>query len=125
MLDTGAPELIVDPDFAKDAHVPLTSPNGPPGRAGTAVFGRVAKFSLPGLEVADVPAMLLPTKGLAPLARKKRLAGVIGTEFLSHFRFTLDYAHDRLVLEPHDAPSRTGGVTAEVPFWFVGDHFLL
>src|SRR5205814_8180071 len=55
----------------------------------------------------------------------KRLAGVIGTEFLSHFRPTIDYVHDRLILEPHDAPARTGGPIAEIPFWFVGDHFLL
>jgi hypothetical protein len=69
--------------------------------------------------------MMLNTKALMVLARKKRLAGVIGTEFLSHFRFTLDYVHDRLVLEPHDAPPRTGSAVAEIPFWFVGDHFLL
>jgi hypothetical protein len=125
LLDTGAPELILDPDFAKDAHVPLTSPSGPPAGPGSAVFGRVSKFILPGVEMDDVPAMMLNTKALMVLARKKRLAGVIGTEFLSHFRFTLDYVHDRLVLEPHDAPPRTGSAVAEIPFWFVGDHFLL
>jgi hypothetical protein len=123
LLDTGAPELILDPEFAKDAHVPLTASGAPAGPA-SAVFGRVARFILPGVEMDDVPAMMLNTKALMVLARKKRLAGIIGTEFLSHFRFTLDYVHDRLILEPNDAP-RTGGVTAEIPFWFVGDHFLL
>jgi hypothetical protein len=123
LLDTGAPELILDPEFAKDAHVPFTSSGAP--APGSAVFGRVAKFTLPGVEMDDVPAMMLNTRALTVLARKKRLAGVIGTEFLSHFRFTLDYVHDRLILEPHDAPPRTGAVAADVPFWFVGDHFLL
>jgi len=125
LLDTGAPELILDPDFAKDAHVPMTTPAGPSGGAGSPVFGRVAKVILPGVEVDDVPAMMLNTRALMVLARQKRLAGVIGTEFLSHFRFTLDYVHDRLILEPHDAPPRSGGAVAEIPFWFLGDHFLL
>jgi len=126
LLDTGAPELILDPEFAKAAHVPLTSPPaGASGGAGSAVFGRVAKFVLPGVEVDDVPAMMLNTRAFLPLSREKRLAGVIGTEFLSHFRFTLDYPHDRLVLEPQDSAPKSSGVIAEIPFWFVGDHFLL
>jgi len=125
LLDTGAPELIVDPEFARDAHITMTSPSGSPGSRATAVFGRVAKFVLPGVEMDDVPAMLLNTRGLMPLARRKRLAGVIGTEFLSHFRFTLDYVHDRMILEPHDAARRIGSTIAEIPFWFVGDHFLV
>lgn len=124
LLDTGAPELILDPEFAKAAQVPMTSQSGSPSGAGSAVFGRVAKFILPGVEVDDVPAMMVDTRALMPFARQKRLAGVIGTEFLSHFRFTLDYVHDRLILEPHDAPAKTGAI-AEIPFWFVGDHFLL
>ena len=125
LLDTGAPELILDPDFAKDAQLPLTTTGGAPPAPGSAVFGRVAKFILPGVEVDDVPAMLLNTKGLMAVARRKRLAGVIGTEFLSHFRFTLDYVHDRLILDPHNSTPRAGAALAEIPFWFVGDHFLL
>ena len=125
LLDTGAPELIVDPDFAKDAHVPMTPSAAPSGGPGSAVFGRVAKLILPGVEVDDVPAMMLNTRGLTLLARKKRLAGVIGTELLSHFRSTLDYVHDRLILEPRDTPPRNAGAVAQIPFWFLGDHFLV
>ncbi|HLY06867.1 MAG TPA: aspartyl protease family protein [Rhizomicrobium sp.] len=124
LIDTGAPEMILDPEFARDAHVPMTSPAGPPG-AGTTVFGRVAKVILPGVEVDDVPAMMMDTRALMAFSRRKRLAGVIGTEFLSHFRFTLDYPHDRLILEPHDSPLRTGASIAQIPLWFIGDHFLL
>src|SRR5215469_152714 len=118
LLDTGAPELILDADFAKDAHVPMTTPGGAPG-ARTDVFGHVAKVILPGVEMDDVPAMMMDTRALMPFTRQKRLAGVIGTEFLSHFRFTLDYVHDRLILEPHDSTPRTGATIAEIPFWFV------
>jgi hypothetical protein len=125
LIDTGAPEVILDPEFALAAHVPMTSPAQSPGRAASGIFGRVPKFVLPGVEMDDIPAMMLSTRGMAPLVRQKRLAGIIGTEFLSHFRFTLDYVHDRLVLEPRDAPPERGHAIAEIPFWFAGDHFLL
>ncbi len=125
LVDTGAPEIILDPEFALYAHV--QSSGGKSAAAGRAAisFGRIAQFAFPGLETDDVPAMLLSTRGLSMFARNKRIAGVIGTEFLAHFRTTIDYVHDRLVLEPRDAPAHAGGSIAEVPFWLVGDHFLL
>jgi hypothetical protein len=123
LIDTGAPEIILDPEFATYAHVQATTPAK--GGRPSVNFGRIGQLVLPGLETDDVPAMLLSTRGLTMFARNKRIAGVIGTEFLSHFRTTIDYVHDKLILEPHDAPARTGSVIAEVPFWYVGDHFLM
>jgi hypothetical protein len=129
IIDTGAPEIILDPDFALYAHVQTTAgqtKGAPAGeRTASIKFGRISQFALARLETDDVPAMLLSTRGFGAVARKKRIAGVIGTEFLSHFRPTLDYVHDRLILEPHDAPPSQGASIAEAPFWFVGDHFLL
>ena len=127
LIDTGAPEIILDPEFALYSHVQSSAGKGAPpaGARATINFGRVAQFALGDLETDDVPAMMLSTRGLSMFARNKRIAGVIGTEFLSHFRTTLDYIHDRMILEPHDAPAKTGGSIAEVPFWLVGDHFLL
>jgi hypothetical protein len=123
LVDTGAPEIILDPGFALYAHV--QSANAPGKQApGPISFGRVSQFSMTGVETDDVPVMVLSTRGLSKFARNKRIAGVIGTEFLSHFRPTLDYIHDRLVLEPLDAPTHSSGST-EVPFWLVGDHFVL
>jgi hypothetical protein len=122
LIDTGAPEIILDPNFAVYAHVQSTSA---PSKAAPVSFGRIGQFTMTGVETDDVPAMLLPTRGLSPYARNKRIAGVIGTEFLSHFRPTIDYVHDRLILEPHDAPLHSGGDIAEAPFVLVGDHFLL
>ncbi|HEX4080950.1 MAG TPA: aspartyl protease family protein [Rhizomicrobium sp.] len=125
LIDTGAPEIILDPDFARDAHVQATAAAAAGSRGAAPSFGRVGQFVLPGLETDDVPALLLTTRGLSSVARNKRIAGVIGTEFLSHFRPTLDYVHDRMILEPLDTPSKGAGAIAEIPFWFVGDHFLL
>lgn len=129
LIDTGAPEMILDPQFAHDAHVEMTSGRSQGGAAGSKsavpTFGRIARFDLPGVETDDVPAMILSTRGFSAAARNKRVAGVIGTEFLSQFRPTLDYVHDRLILEPRDAPARAARNIAEIPFWFVGDHSLL
>ncbi|HEY3778396.1 MAG TPA: aspartyl protease family protein [Rhizomicrobium sp.] len=123
LIDTGAPEIVLDPVFARDAKVQTTAPDQKP-QSGL-VFGRIAKFSLAGLDTGDVPAMLLDARGLSAMARGKRIAGVIGVEFLSHFRTTLDYVHDRMILEPANAPARERANVAEIPFWFVGDHYLV
>jgi hypothetical protein len=126
LIDTGAPEIVLDPEFAHAAHVAMTVPPARKGpRMPAIVFGRIEKFTLPGFETDEVPAMLVGTRGLSASARQKRLAGVIGTQFLSHFRATLDYVHSRLILEPRDAAPRKGGTIAEIPFWIVGDHILL
>jgi Aspartyl protease len=127
LIDTGAPEIILDPQFAHDARVDMAVP--PAGTAAQKMavlpFGRIRKFGLTGIETDDVPTLVLSTRGFSGVARNERVAGLIGTEFLSHFRPTLDYVHDRLVLEPRDAPARAGGTVADIPFWFFGDHMLL
>lgn len=125
LIDTGAPEIILDPVYARDAKVQTTAP--PRAGAPQLSFGRIATFTLAGLDTGEVPAMLIPMRGASVMARGKRVAGVIGVEFLSHFRTTLDYVHDRMILEPQNAPAhaRGGALLAEIPFWFAGDHYLL
>ncbi|MGH6888823.1 MAG: aspartyl protease family protein [Rhizomicrobium sp.] len=125
LIDTGAPEIILDPVFARDAKVETTA--RPQNGASQPSFGRIATFTLAGLETGDVPAMLINMRGASALARGKRVAGVIGVEYLSHFRTTLDYVHDRMILAPQNAPERAhaGVPLAEIPFWFVGDHYLV
>lgn len=127
LIDTGAPEVILDPQFAHDARIMLagSSKTAGAGRMPAVLFGRIAKFGLTGVEVDDVPAMLVSTRGLTSSARNKRIAGIIGTQFLSHFRATIDYPRARLTLEPRDTPARTSGSIAQIPFWFLGDHVLL
>lgn len=122
VIDTGAPEIVLDPVYARDAKVQTTAQaKAAPG----STFGRIAKFALANLETDDVPAMLLDMRGLSRVARGQRVAGVIGVEFLSHFRPTLDYAHNRMILEPQNAPTPARASLAEIPFWFVGDHYLV
>jgi len=128
LIDTGGAEVLLDPEFAREAHVATTANAqgaSSAGRPAAPSFGRIAQFVLSGLETDDVPAMLVSTKAFSSMARGKKVAGIIGTEYLSQFRTTLDYVRNRLILEPREAPARTGGSIAEIPFWMAGDHFLL
>ena len=128
LIDTGGAEVLLDPEFAREAHVATTANAqgaSSAGRPAAPSFGRIAQFVLSGLETDDVPAMLVNTKAFSSMARGRKVAGIIGTEYLSQFRTTLDYVRNRLILEPREAPARTGGSIAEIPFWMAGDHFLL
>jgi hypothetical protein len=128
LIDTGGPEIALDSAFAASAGIGAAA--GVPGVQGTFAggkqapvsFGRIGKFSLGTLDVADVPAVLLDTKAYASVAGGKPVAGVIGTQFLSRFLATIDYPEGKLVLEPRDAFPPNG---VQLPFWLVGDHFML
>ena len=128
LIDTGGAEILLDPEFAREALVATTANAQRPssgGKSAAVSFGRIAQFALSGLETDDVPAMLVSTRAFSSMAHGKKVAGIIGTEYLSQFRATLDYVRDRLILEPREAPARSGARMAEIPFWMVGDHFLL
>jgi hypothetical protein len=131
MLDTGAPNLIVDPDFAKELGLKMTG-----GFNGTFAGGKhatvrdvlVPTFRIGSVTLHNVQCSALPTRPI-PFFGDKRVDGIIGTIFLSQFLSTIDYPNARLVLRPRSASpafeqSLPAGATT-VPFWYVPDHFLL
>jgi len=130
MLDTGAPNLVLDPAFVQELGLTLSS-GGTGHFAGgkTAQFQstQVPQFQLGGASLSNQPAIVLPTRGL-PFFGSKRVDGIIGTIFLSHFLATIDYPHSQLVLRSRSASKAfedaLGPTAVRVPFWFVGDHFL-
>jgi len=124
VIDTGAPDVIVDPEFAKEVGATLTD-----GGVGTFAGGRkaavsrttLATFTIGGVDFPNVPAGALPTRPL-PFGGATRIDGIVGTGFLLHFIVTLDYKNSQLVLMPRNsALARLGNY---VKLWFVGDHFL-
>ncbi|HEY8321586.1 MAG TPA: aspartyl protease family protein [Candidatus Baltobacteraceae bacterium] len=125
VIDTGAPDLIVDPAFAKAVGATLVADG-----VGTFAGGRqaavsrttLATFAIGGVDFPDVPAAALPT-GRLQFGGTTRIDGIVGTGFLLHFLATLDYADSQLILAPRGSAPDLGGTTA-VPMWFVGDHFL-
>ncbi|HEY1613500.1 MAG TPA: aspartyl protease family protein [Rhizomicrobium sp.] len=128
LIDTGAAEVVLDPKFAAAGKIPVSgNSNGTfaGGNRAAVSFGRIGRMMLGSLEVDDVPAMLVPTAGFQSATGGKLVSGVIGTEFLSHFRSTLDFPAGKLVLEPRDAAPSGGAMVASTPFWQLGDHFLV
>ena len=128
LIDTGANEIVLDPAFASTAGVTANGGgNGTfaGGKTASIAYGRIAKLSLASLDVSDVPAVLLSTKGFADAAHGKPVAGVIGTAFLSRFLATIDYPAGTLTLEPRNAPPPHADSLIAVPFWLVGDHIIV
>jgi len=131
MLDTGAPNLIVDPDFAKELGLTMTG-----GFTGTFAGGKhatvrdvlVPTFRIGSVTLHNVQSSALPTRPI-PFFGEKRVDGIIGTIFLSQFLATVDYPNARLVLRPRSMSAAfersLGPEATSIPFWYVPDHFLL
>jgi Aspartyl protease/Tetratricopeptide repeat len=125
LIDTGGPEIALDTNFATTAGIVAVGGEQGTfagGRRAPISFGRIAQFGIASLEVADVPAVLLNTAAYSAVTGGKPVAGVIGTEFLSRFLATINYPAGKLVLAPRDVAPPSG---VEIPFWMVGDHFIL
>jgi predicted aspartyl protease len=132
-LDTGAPEVILDADFARELAIPLFgSEEGTfaGGKRASVGFGRIDSLTLGGWVIRNVPVGTLNTRALSKVLGAERVDGAIGTVLFYHFLTTLDYPRGELVLRrntgekrrPSEA-DRDGGVV--VPFWMAGDHFMV
>lgn len=65
-------------------------------------LGRVSAFRFAGVTF-ESPIVGFANATGGAFARRD-IAGTIGAEILHHFRVTLDYPHDRLILEPFETP---------------------
>lgn len=125
LLDTGAPDLTFDPDYARECNLTIEG-----GHRGTFLGGRTAPVretfapavGVGALTLRNVHASVMPLRAMS-LFSSRRVDGVVGTIFLSRFLSTLDYPHHRLVLRARDA-EMPSTVTVAVPMWLVGDHFI-
>ncbi|MDQ2991649.1 MAG: retropepsin-like domain-containing protein [Candidatus Eremiobacteraeota bacterium] len=125
LIDTGGPDIIIDPDFAKEIGATVVDDGASVFAGGLRATVRrtvVDSFALGGLAVSKQAAGVLPTRGL-PFGGKTSIDGVIGTGFLMHFLATIDYGHHALILAPRENVVVRPGATS-VPMWFVGDHFI-
>jgi hypothetical protein len=66
-------------------------------------IGRVSAFRFAGITF-DSPVVGFTDARGGTFARRG-IAGIIGAEILHHFRVTLDYPHDRLILEQFETPN--------------------
>ena len=127
LVDTGAPDIALNPTFAQSLGLRLTQ-----GGVGVFAGGRQAQvehttardLQIGALHVGNVPAAINPAElpGL-------HTEGVIGAGLLMHVLATIDYCRGRLVLAPRSTSAaferRAAASGANImPMWLVGDHFI-
>jgi len=130
LIDTGASEVILDRDFARE--VGATEFGASLGTFAADQKAEVIQAAVDSIvigecRVSSVPVHLLPTRRFSGLYQDKRVDGVIGTRFLYLFAATVDYPNGELELsQPHGADLPKGeSAEIDVPVWLAGDHYLV
>ncbi len=131
VIDTGAPDLVIDTDFAKELGLATQA-----GGQGTFAGGQHAmsahatlpEITLGGMTVRNIPVAVLPTRNFQ-LRPGTQIDGIVGTGFLRHFLATIDYRGGALILKPRSGSAAFEAAAAQhkatiVPMWLTGDHFL-
>jgi hypothetical protein len=132
LIDTGAAELMLEPEFAKSVGARQF---GPPetgtfagGKTALVHRGAIDNIQFGEFKITNVPVAMRHGPRL-PMG--KRIDGVIGTVLFYHFVSTLDYPKGELILrrktnevrDATDALARSPEVHA-IPFWMAGTHFM-
>jgi predicted aspartyl protease len=133
LIDTGAPEIVLDREFAKQvAAIEFGSSSGTFAGDNKAevIQGAVESIRIGGWLVRHVPVHLLPTRRFSGILGR-RVDGIVGTRFLYQFISTIDYPKGELALrqvkngDSHRPQSEPDAAALAVPFWLAGDHYLL
>lgn len=132
IIDTGAGELTLDTDFAREAGADVFGPESGGqfggGKKAMTLHGRIRSIDLGDLTVKNVPVTVLSLRQIEMEGMK--IDGVIGTTFLSQFLSSIDYKNGQLVLRPRNS-FRSERIFSEtstyhhVPFYLADDHFML
>ena len=134
LIDTGGASLILDPEFAAAAGATIHAEvegvfaGGAKRMLG---IGKVDRVEIGGYRIRNVPVATLPMGPIAAMFGRP-LKGVVGTCFLYHFIFTLDYPGAKLVLHRRSegnsealAARNRDAQGHELPLWLAGDHFMV
>ncbi len=133
-IDTGASEVVLDTDFARELGIPkFGSVQGTfsGGQRADVQSGRIDSLAVGDWTIKNLPIATLALRQLSKDLGVKRIDGCIGTTLLYHFLATLDYPHGELVLRRKTATSlkqfraASSGKSVQVPFWIAGDHFMV
>jgi predicted aspartyl protease len=135
-IDTGAAEVVLDTEFAKQTGVKsFGSETGrfAGGKEAAYEHGRIDSLTLGEWVVKNVPVHIMNTWQFSqPVFGGKQVDGIIGTVLLYHFFATLDYPKGELILrrktkeglkQIEDAAK--ANKTVVVPCWMAGDHYLV
>ena len=109
LLDTGATYTILNPRLAQRAGV--TPAPGAPKIMGSVVGGQIFVMPYVRLRVLGVGEALVEEIEVGvynALPHRPTVDGLLGANFLNHFRVTIDRGGRSLVLEPSRAGARVG-----------------
>lgn len=123
VVDTGGGELVLDITLLDELDLPRfgtreTTFAG--GRRASVTHSILPRLSLDGVTIEDIPIEAVDIQSRAP-----QLSGFIGLNFLLHFRSTMDYAGQRLILAPSTSTDSQVGEAADVPLRLFDDHILV
>jgi hypothetical protein len=133
-IDTGASEVTLDTDFAKELGIPqfgAVQGTFAGGQHAEVQLGRIESLTLGDWTIKNVPTAMLALRQLSEGSGVKQIDGIIGTTLFYHFLTTMDYPHGELVLRRKDAKSleefkaQSSGKRVTVPIWMAGDHFMV
>jgi hypothetical protein len=135
VIDTGGWELIMDTDLAakvgaKKFGGQLATYAG--GKQDSTFNGALDEVRIGEFTVRNVPVHINNSmQGFAAMLGQP-IRGVLGTVFLYHFIFTLDYPAGGLILhlkKPEAVTNLKSQMASEgaivVPFWMSGDHIMV
>lgn len=132
-IDTGAAEVVLDAEFARELGVKqFGSEVGTfaGGKKASVQHGKIDSLTLGDWTLENVPVGILNTRVFSKDLGAKQIDGIIGTVLFYHFLATLDYPKGELILrrktpanlKPFEE-ARAGRVV--VPFWMADDHFMV
>lgn len=133
-LDTGASEVVLDTEFARELGVErLGSEEGTfaGGKKAAVHHGRIGSLTLGGWEVQNLPVVTIDTRQFSAGFGGRRIDGALGTVLFYHFISTLDYPRGELVLRWRTRENlarleqEPPGPRVAVPFWLADDHFMV
>jgi len=133
-IDTGASEVVLDTDFARELGLPqfgAVQGTFSGGLHADVQNGRIESLTVGDWTVKNLPVITMPWRQLSEGFGVKRIDGIIGTTLLYHFLATLDYPRGELVLRRKTEEglklfaAASSGKSVAVPFWFAGDHFMV
>jgi predicted aspartyl protease len=133
-LDTGASEVGLDSEFARELGVRQFGPDEGTfaGDKKAAVHhGRIDSLTLGDWELKNLPVFTFDARQFSEGFGGKRIDGVLGTVLFYHFISTLDYPKGELVLRRKTRENlawverAAPGPGVAVPFWMAGDHFMV
>ena len=132
LIDTGAPEVILDPELAKDLGVTefgWVSGRFAGDQRAQVIQAVVESIAIGEMRVRHIPVHLLSTRRFSGLFGGTRIDGILGTRFFYQFISTIDYPNGELTLRlaslsASDDPDPDAAALS-VPLLLAGDHYLL